>query len=89
MLPFGGAGLADVLPAVYYRPDIRAAIASNSQAFAELLSHDDQATQAFNQLTGGVSAPGDGSDRLVPLAIGAILLGCAAAGVVVGLLSRK
>jgi hypothetical protein len=86
-----GHSLTDVLNAVYYRPDVRAAITSNSQAFAQLLSQDEVATQVFNQLTAGFTGSATGTDgqKLVPLAIGAILLGCAVVGGVVGYLSRK
>ena len=70
-LPLDGASPEVALGALYYRPDIRAAITSNTRAFAELLSHDEQATKILNQLSTG------GDERVAPL----ILLGwvgCAA-----------
>lgn len=85
--PFDGASLVDVLSALYYRPDVHAAIVSNSRAFAQLLSRDDQATQALNQLIGGDT--GGGTDKIAPLILAGILAICAAAGVGVGIWSRK
>lgn len=88
-----GASFADVLSEVYYRPDIRAAIVSNTRAFAQLLSHDEAATQVFNQLTSGSAdatstTQADGTEKLAPVVIGLIIAGAFVAGGVVGYISR-
>jgi hypothetical protein len=81
-MPFDDASSSDVLEALYYRPDVRAAIASNSQAFVELLSHDEQAARVFNELTGGTG----GTERVAPLLIYGLAV---AAGAAAGYFSRK
>jgi hypothetical protein len=87
--PFDGALPADALEALYYRPDVRAAIASNSQAFAELLSRDEQAAQAFNQLTGGIARSATGTERDLILPFPVIIAISNAATAIVNHFLRK
>jgi hypothetical protein len=75
---------AEALEVLYLRPDVRAAVIANSRLFSDLLSRDEKAAQVFNELCGGLQP----TERLVPLAIAAILVGSAAAGAAIGWLSR-
>lgn len=76
-LPFDGAPLSAVIEGLYYRPDIRAAIVSNSRAFAELLSRNDKAMQTFNELTNANNST-TGTERWVGIAL--LVLGAVVAG---------
>lgn len=86
-MPFGTTNITELLESLYMRPDVRAAIISNSRAFAELLSRDEQANTVFNELIGEMNLEVP-AERLVPLVVGAILFGSVVAGAIVGWLSR-
>ena len=79
-LPFDGAPPADVIEALYYRPDIRAAIVANSRAFVELLSRDEQASRVYSQLTAGIRGPTEDAERYgvaIAVLVGGLLIGAA------------
>jgi hypothetical protein len=82
-----GPSLTEVLDAVYLRPDVRAAVVANARAFAKLLSKDDEAARAFNELVGNLDA-GTTDERVAPLVVVAVVAGCGALGAFVGWLSR-
>jgi hypothetical protein len=73
---------------LYYRPDIRAAVVSNSRAFAELLSQDEQAVHAFKQLTGGADSTTAPTERYAA-AVGVALVSVGVGILVGGLVNKK
>ena len=84
------APLLDVIESVYYRPDVRDAVASQSRALAELLGRDPQAVDVLNEITGGMPKPDAQSERLGPLAGVAILVATSmAAGAAAGYLINR
>lgn len=81
--------LMEALPILYLRPDFRAAVASLTRAFAEILARDEQAAAMFNEISGGVIAPQGGSgqqERIAPIVIYGL---CVAGGAAVGWLSDQ
>jgi len=83
------APLLDVIESVYYRPDIRAAVASNSRTLAELLGRDPPAVQVLNEITGGALSPDAQTERFGPLAGVAIVVAAGfAAGAATGYLAN-
>src|SRR5262245_37241029 len=87
-IPLGSGDILEILESVYPRPDIRALVIEQSHAFVELLSRDEEAASAFQDLAGGFNSPPSEGERLAPLVIAAVMVGCAAAGAVVGYFSR-
>lgn len=85
----GGALIAgsstEALEVLYLRPDVRAAVISNSRAFADMLSQNEKAARAFSELIGGLEP---GTDRFAPLLIWGVVAGAAALGAAVGWASR-
>jgi hypothetical protein len=87
--PFGTTSTVELLDSLYLRPDVRLAAISNSRAFAELLSRDDEATRVFGELVGELDAVRGDNERFAPLVIWAVVAGAAALGAAVGYASRK
>jgi hypothetical protein len=84
------APLLEVIESVYYRPDIRDAVASQSRAFAEVLGRDPQAVQVLNEITGGTSSSDAQTERFGPLAGVAIVVAASlAAGAATGYLVNR
>lgn len=88
--PVIDAPLLDVIESVYYRPDIRAAVASQSRTFAEFLSRDPQAVEVLNEITGGTLSSEAQSERFGPVAGVAVLIAASAvAGLATGYLVNR
>jgi hypothetical protein len=71
----------DAVRALYLRPDVRTAVTALTPAFADLLSKDEDATRAFNQL---VNMQG-GGERILPILLGILAVEL---GVAIGIWSR-
>jgi hypothetical protein len=83
-----GGDIVEVLDSLYQRPDVRAVLPALSRAFLEMLSRDDEAALAFNEIVGGIPAQEDGGERYAILVVAAVVVGCAAVGGGLGYLSR-
>jgi len=77
----------EAVQACYLRPDVQNAVNQLTPALIDLMSNDEKATRAFSKLVGldGVDLR---DERLAPLLLAALLIGCAAAGGAVGYWSR-
>lgn len=77
----------EAVQACYLRPDVENAVSQLTPALIDLMSNDEKATRAFSKLVGldGVDLR---DERLAPLLLAALLIGCAAAGGAVGYWSR-
>ena len=73
---------------VYQRPDVRAVMPALSRAFLEMLSRDDEAALAFNEIVGGLPAQEEGGERYAILVVAAVVVGCAVVGGGMGYMSR-
>lgn len=72
--------LTDLLGPFYIRPDIRMAVAANARTLADLLSQDEAAIHALDDLTGGSLS---GPERAFPLAaVATVVIGLALGGAI-------
>jgi hypothetical protein len=85
--PLGGK-LPEILETLYIRPDVRAAVISNSRAFAELLSQDEQASRMFHELVGGPEGGGDTERVFAAGVVVAVVVGGLMVGAALGWASR-
>jgi hypothetical protein len=84
------APLLEVIESVYYRPDIRAAVASQGRAFAEMLARDPEAVQVLDEITDGALSSDAQAERFGPVAGVAIMVAATfVAGAATGYLANR